>query len=98
MAKNKAKKDNGSIGADKIKVEVIAIIENIKNKLQENGILVNGCKTVFDGRICRITIRTPKGTRYERFGIAVFDDNEEAAIVKALLVRSFIRKLIELNI
>lgn len=89
--------ENISIELGKIKKGIMLVIEKIKSKLQEKGVVVTNCKVAFDGKICRITIKTPKGTRFERFGVATFNEDEEAAMVRNFLIKSFVQKLISLN-
>ena len=54
----------------KLKKAVETTIANIKNKLKTKGVEVTGYKASFDGQVCLITIRTPGGTRFKRFGAA----------------------------
>lgn len=96
MAMSKTKKDNNSTDMKQLKIDVLATIEDIKSKLHKKGIQVNGYKAIFNGEICRITIKTPKGKRYGRFGIETFKDNEMAVMVKNFAAKKLIEKLANL--
>lgn len=83
----------------KLKKVVEATIADIKNKLQTKGVEVTSYKASFDGEICLITIRTPNGTRFKRFGLGpLLWQDEFSILAKKYLVNEFIASLEKLNL
>ena len=83
----------------KLKKAVEATIADIKNKLKAKGVEVTSYKAFFDGEICLITIRTPNGTRFKRFGLVpLLWQDKFSILAKKYLVNEFIASLEKLNL